>query len=954
MEQSLFIEALEKEDPAERAAFLERACAGDAALRRRIERLLARHEQGGNFLEAPSPGLVSTVDDVLREGPGAVVGPYKLLEQIGEGGFGVVFMAEQTQPVRRKVALKVLKAGMDTRQVVARFEAERQALALMDHPNIARVFDGGAIPSGRPYFVMELVKGVPITEFCDQDHLTPRQRLELFLPVCSAVQHAHQKGIIHRDLKPSNILVMMHDTRPVPKVIDFGVAKALGQELTDKTLFTGFAQMVGTPLYMSPEQAGQSGLDVDTRSDIYSLGVLLYELLTGSTPFDRKRLKEADYDEIRRIIREEEPARPSTRVSTLGEAGATASANRRSDPRRLSQLLRGELDWVVMKALEKDRNRRYESASAFAADVRRYLTDEPVLACPPSAWYRLRKFARRNKGALAAAGLVLLVIILLGGGAGWVLRDRESRKERTVTQAKAAWADLERLRREGKWPAALSVARRTEALLTGAGADPELATKFSELCRDLEMAARLEEVRAHEPGDRLGRFDWAQLGPEFAQAFREYGIDVEALATAEAAELLRGRTIREELVAALDHWAMMRWRADRRGAQRLLAVACAADQDPARNRVREAFECGELAYLKKLAASDEVERFPPSTALLLVSALAHADARESALEVLRKAQRQHPDDVWTNMALAEILSLEPATRGEAIGFYRAALACRPDSFAIHFALGHALDQRGDSRQAAGLFRRATQLRPDSAWAHLLLGGALVRLDRLPEALAEFRQAVRLKRRFDPPAPREADGFREPERLVELDDRLPAVLRGESRPQDAAERAELALVCRFHELEVASARLYAEAFAQQPDLARQHRYYATWAAVLAGTGKGKDAGSLDEPGRARLRGQALVWLREELDAWRRRLREGPAESRPVGRGPMTGERMRLGEVPAESRAEVLQRIKCWLGDPDLACLRDPGPLGRLPAAERGEWEKLWRELRELVASAGNRK
>jgi WD40 repeat protein/serine/threonine protein kinase len=412
MEQSLFIEALEKEDPAERAAFLERACAGDDALRRRIERLLARHEQGGSFLEAPSPGLVSTVDDVLREAPGAVVGPYKLLEQIGEGGFGVVFMAEQQHPVRRKVALKVLKAGMDTRQVVARFEAERQALAIMDHPNIAKVHDGGATPSGRPYFVMELVRGVPITEFCDQGHLTPRQRLELFIPVCQAVQHAHQKGIIHRDLKPSNILVMMHDTTPVPKVIDFGVAKALGQELTDKTLFTGFAQMVGTPLYMSPEQAGQSGLDVDTRSDIYSLGVLLYELLTGSTPFDRKRLKEADYDEIRRIIREEEPARPSTRVSTLGEAGVTASANRRSDPRRLSQLFRGELDWVVMKALEKDRNRRYESASAFAADVERYLHDEPVQACPPSAWYRCRKFARRNKVALTTGTAVALAVVV--------------------------------------------------------------------------------------------------------------------------------------------------------------------------------------------------------------------------------------------------------------------------------------------------------------------------------------------------------------------------------------------------------------------------------------------------------------------------------------------------------------------------------------------------------------
>src|SRR5262249_11553704 len=317
---------------------------------------------------------------------------------------------------RRKVALKVLKPGMDTRQVVARFEAERQALALMDHPNIARVFDGGETPSThaggspRPYFIMELVKGVPITEFCDQNHLTPRQRLELFVDVCQAVQHAHHKGIIHRDLKPSNVLVSRHDTTPVVKVIDFGVAKALGQDLTDKTLFTGIAQMIGTPLYMSPEQAGMSDLDVDTRSDVYSLGVLLYELLTGTTPLPRERFQQAAYDEIRRILREEEPPRPSTRISTLGQEAATVSAIRQCDPKRLRRLVRGELDWIVMKALEKDRARRYETASAVAADVQCYLKDEPVEACPPSAGDRFRKFARRNRRAvLTAAGSGVLI-----------------------------------------------------------------------------------------------------------------------------------------------------------------------------------------------------------------------------------------------------------------------------------------------------------------------------------------------------------------------------------------------------------------------------------------------------------------------------------------------------------------------------------------------------------------
>jgi serine/threonine protein kinase len=429
--EAIFFSALEKRSPEERAAYLDQACAGDPDLRRRVEKMLAAQAEAGSFLEQPAEA--STVDEQpISEGPGSIIGPYKLLEQIGEGGFGVVFMAEQTQPVRRKVALKVLKPGMDTRQVVARFQAERQALAIMDHPNIAKVHDGGATPSGRPFFVMELVKGVPITRFCDENHLTPRQRLELFIPVCHAVQHAHQKGIIHRDLKPSNVLVTVHDTTPVVKIIDFGVAKALGQELTDKTLFTGFAQMIGTPLYMSPEQAGQSGLDVDTRSDIYSLGVLLYELLTGTTPFDRKRFKEAAYDEVLRIIREEEPPKPSTRLSHSKDSLLSISAQRHTEPAKLTKLVRGELDWIVMKALEKNRNRRYETANGFAMDLQRYLADEPVHACPPSAGYRLRKFARKNRRVVTAIALVVAALTagVAGTGIGLV---RATRAERLAT-----------------------------------------------------------------------------------------------------------------------------------------------------------------------------------------------------------------------------------------------------------------------------------------------------------------------------------------------------------------------------------------------------------------------------------------------------------------------------------------------------------------------------------------
>ncbi len=351
----IFLRAAEIVSPKDLALYLDEACQEDAALCAEVESLLAAAEQAGSFLESPPAGLTAfAFGESLPEHAGSIVGPYKLLEQIGEGGMGVVFMAEQTQPVRRKVALKLIKPGMDTRNVIARFEAERQALAVMDHPGIARVLDAGATPSGHPYFAMELVRGVPITAYCDEQNLPIRERLELFASVCQAIQHAHSKGIIHRDIKPSNVLVTRQDGRAVVKVIDFGVAKAMGQRLTEKTLFTNFSQMIGTPLYMSPEQAEVSGVDIDTRSDMYSLGVLLYELLTGTTPVSTEQLQKAGFDEIRRIIREEEPLTPSARISS-SECLPAIAAHRHIEPVRLTRLVRGELDWIVMKSLEKDR-----------------------------------------------------------------------------------------------------------------------------------------------------------------------------------------------------------------------------------------------------------------------------------------------------------------------------------------------------------------------------------------------------------------------------------------------------------------------------------------------------------------------------------------------------------------------------------------------------------------------
>jgi serine/threonine protein kinase/tetratricopeptide (TPR) repeat protein len=592
--------------------------------------------EAGTSLLPPSPSLHDAQGlsaDAARLPEWPQIPGYKILSELGRGGMGLVFLAEQQHPVRRKVALKVIKPGMDTRQVIARFEAERQALALMDHPNIAKVYDAGATASGRPYFVMELVKGVPITHYCDENRLTPRERLELFVPVCQAVQHAHQKGIIHRDIKPSNVLVAQHEGGPAAKVIDFGVAKAAGQHLTDMTLFTGVADFIGTPLYMSPEQAG-GGLDVDTRSDIYSLGALLYELLTGAAPFDRDRFKTMSYDEVRRAIREEEPVRPSSRIGTLSLAAMPRSTMRKTDPKRLGQLIRGELDWIVMKCLEKDRNRRYETANGLAKDLQRFLKDEPVQACPPSTSYRLRKFARKYRTPLRIAGVFAVLLVLAAVVSIW-------------QAVRATVAERRALAERDRTEASFRMARdAVNSLFTQVSQSPKLKTKGMESFRKdlLQSAQKFYERFIREQFDAPGvRYDLGLAHRRLAEIHRELSDyaaaeDSSAKAVAILGELARAQPetaeYQRDLAASYSMLGLVysdtsRWEEANAAYQQALAIA--EEQVRAHPEVTEyeytlakTYGASALMYHRSVRLENAEKRF------------------QQAFDVLKKLVQNHP------------------------------------------------------------------------------------------------------------------------------------------------------------------------------------------------------------------------------------------------------------------------------------------------------------------------
>ncbi|MCW5551341.1 MAG: tetratricopeptide repeat protein [Verrucomicrobiae bacterium] len=866
---------------------------------------------------------------------GTEIGAYRLLELLAEGGMGAVFLAEQTEPIQRRVALKLIKPGMDSRRVIARFEAERQALALMDHPHIARVLDAGTTQQGRPYFVMELVQGAPITEFCDRRRLSLRERLALMIPVCQAVQHAHQKGILHRDLKPSNVLVTELDGRPAAKVIDFGLAKAIGDPLTEHTVFTQAGQIVGTIDYMSPEQARLDHSNVDTRSDLYSLGVLLYELLTGERPFARERLRSAAFDEVLRIIRQEEPAKPSARLASSATLPANA-ARRGLEPRSLTTALRGELDWIVMKCLEKERDRRYESAGALARDLERYLRDQPVRAGPPSTSYRLKKFARRHRVSLVAASLALIALLAMVVGIGWSVRDRIVRQLAFDQRISQALADGAEAIHNHKLLEASAALRRAEDLIPPGEGRSKLDRQVLALRRDLEMAERLEEIRFERSEVKDDHFDYLAGDRAYQAAFRRYGLDLESLTPDEVGRRVRASAIHAQLVFGLDDWLEVKETGRLPGREHLIAVARQCDPAPWRERLLDAYQRADKETLRFLARQPELAEQAPHTILLISSLLQLADERPLAVDILTHACRHHPGDYWLHQQLGACLL--PVSPERAVECFRAALALCPRRPVFRINLGIALLKCNRLEEAEEELREAIRMQPDFALSHRVLGGVLLARGDARNAELKFREAIRLKP-DDPHHLYHLGGFLlQQGRWADAKEVFRQAVH--LAPDHPAERADLATVL-LYEGEVAEAEAeYREAIRLGITGSKTHLSLAT---LLSEQGRWDEAEAIfrealrrDPVADSAHQGLGFVLqeqgrVQEAIAAYREAVRVVP--TRAITRYNLAGQLFVLGEyAAAEPELRAAIEAQPDFLEPYLALTETLLRLGRQPEAE----------------------